>query len=298
MSIAGNLFRDVEETEKVGHGDHWRIFSSDTKELFKSILPAYFEKGQLVGGTNVNSVPAECIETDPLGVILCWPDCQKGIMGVSEVRQAEKALRFATAFPFFADGISHEFILEGIQLWPNHLEAWLEVSFADMVDITFFDTMFAQNRYKYCKGTKYNFKMSAMAYHFVTVEAKQMIIDNPETISILHRRFEDLEDRLSTESVTVETQGMSALFDLEGRAPDNYSFRGPLKELVECPEKVFDNKIWRAVVTAVCPDGNELDLPIYITEEVLRGQPVPKVGEDCGGTFWLQGYLAEEGATS
>lgn len=207
--------------------------------------------------------------------------------------EADKANMISSLFPYSFHGIEHTVVLRRVRVWENGLEAQIEAAL-DETSITFYDIDFVNNRGWYRRGLRCQFVLVGIAYRASIAEVKKF------TIARTPEWFESMkwltgEDRTPESGALEEhysTEGMSTLLPIDDWDIDDYTFRGPVKDVWGM--SILGLRAWRVRITAMRPSGSDsdgVDLDIIITERAWTGEGPPKVGQELEGEMWLQGRL-------
>lgn len=230
-----------------------------------------------------------------------WPIPRFGVVVPIELSASNGAShQLASLYPWTSEGVQHTIKLKQVKLWPGRLEAYIVASVGpgDEIDIAFFDTLFAANRVFYKKDELYQFILVGFPYSFQISKSEPIIIDAPSKVRSLRQAMyaNDTQQRESSEPLTFETKGMTALLPRPDLAADDYEFQGPVKSVTEYHAEILGQRAWRIRVTVARPGDQDFDIDLCLTEKTLGNSRLPKIGEDVCGLLWLQGYLWMPGA--
>lgn len=267
-------------------GSHWAPFFDEAVTILKR-LPEIMPEALLQVSYGDNRQPPRALPADwPRAFNLTWPIRLNGISVLARMEQEANCL--IAAFPFDAEGIQHQVILEKVHVWQSGVEAQIECEFGP-TSISFFDTLYATNRGWYEAGKTYQFILTGIAYECNRAEDQVLQALNPKLTDEFKREHPEIAAEWPEgDTIPVHTKGMAALLPISNWDRDDYSFRGPVKSVTEIT--ILDQPAWR-VRTTVLRDDDDLDLDIVVTRKIWGDSPPPGPGDDIEGALWLQGYL-------
>ena len=176
--MSGLLFdtrRELTNGEAGGHGDRWSVFADDVSAFINQWLGKAIAESEVpsIGVTDTTGLDTFASYDEPDGCSLLYTGLPKGeslngLMGVIHQvpgsSDREPSSQLYSAFPFFGEGVEIEAMVEQVCLFPNRLEARLELSLAIGGLIEPFDSLFWLHRAMYRKGEVYRFSIAALAY--------------------------------------------------------------------------------------------------------------------------------------
>lgn len=266
------LIREEYAEDEVGHGAHWQIFFDDTAVLLHQ-LPTAAEKGCVLTtrADDPNACPLPFPGSEPTALVLGWPSAERGMIQVLQTDAQGNLEAFVSAYPWVSDGITHMVQLQGVRIWPDRLEAHLEVAVGDLTMLTFFDALFAKNRVFYRQNGFYPFVLTAFAYTVV-------IGEKPNLLSGIEGSITDKP------TVRLIQDGVCA---------DDYQFVGRVKTCTTI--RFLDRPVLLALVNFGCfaaPFEEDFDLTLIITDFALGFGREPEAGDWISGRLWLTGHLS------
>ena len=312
--------RELTDDEAGGHGNRWGVFDDDVPELIGRVLELALEKSEVLppGLGDKISLQRLVADGEPAAAALLYtgkePGAGKeGLMSLlhhdagGEGRAA--SLQLWSAFPFFGDGVEVEAEVEQVCLFPNRIEARLDLGLAGGGLIEAFDPCFWQNRAVYRSGERYRFSVSALAYRMGPAPALEHVIDDEHEIRRFHARDawaqahghwtrDDEEASLAAwqpESpeelapIRISMGEMAALLSSSSGPADDAQFQGQVVRVTPRAVRMLDVDFWR-VDTVVMRADEDLILPIYVAERLFDDDWRPEVGQYVSGTLWLQAY--------
>ena len=211
---------ELSDEDAGGHVDLWGILLEDVSAFFDHYLREAIEKSVV---PDFNHFPvgegdalAEGREPKAAGLLYNGQGAEvndHGLMAIIEMDVQDEEGRqfneFTTAFPLVGPGLEIEAEVGRICLFPNRLEARLELIPVTGGLVFCFDTMFWRNRAGYKSGEIYRFVISALAYGMKPVTETEIVIDDPQKIREFRAtqawskehghwsREDDLEDSLA-----------------------------------------------------------------------------------------------------
>lgn len=269
-------------------GAHWGPFVEDPKEIILR-LPEMVQTAKVKNGYGDIVKPARNLPEDwQKGCILAWPSPQRGIaVGLKLTPEANVV---AGMYPFITEGSQHLLRLRRVNVWEDGIMAQIAATCGE-ADLSFFDTDFVANRGWYESGSVQDFILAGIAYGAKPSDVFELpFTPNPEQIEwervLAERRGEEPPDVPENFNLC----GMAMLLPMHDGDIDEYSFRGPVKQ-VSSFDDFLGQSGWRMRVTVLRLAEGDFDLDIYVTRRAWRGQEPPQEGGDVEGTLWLQGRL-------
>lgn len=277
---------------------HWEpFFAYDLKrirELQKKIrrhgipAPGYGE-----GRETPHQLPENC----PEGKTTTWPNAGYGA-ALSLLTTCGPKDEYSL-FPFWTQGSSYNLKLEWVLEWGNDRDAQIIAKLDDM-SLTFFDTRYQANRLWYEAGGTNLFSLVGIAYcanvaaivELDNADAKREQMEWRKTAdrrSARDRRRKKITRVCEPEQLPESTLGTMKFQNVDNRDIDDYSFRGPIKEVT--PFTDFLGQDGWVVKTSLMWN---FDLDIIVTARTWNGETPPEIDQDIEGQLWLQGYLQDE----
>ncbi len=313
---------ELTDDEAGGHGNRWGVFDDDVSALIGRWLGVAVEKSEVptLGLGEKADLEQEVTRGEPAAVALLYTGQEPGASRTGLMSlihhdpgglEREASNQLWSAFPFFGDGVAVDAEVEKICLFPNRIEARLELSMASGGLIEAFDPCFWQNRAVYRSGEIYRFSVAALAYRMEPAAAQEHVIDDPHEIRRFRARDawvkthgqwtrEDEEASLAAwqpespddlEPIRISMGEMAALLPSSSGPADDAQFQGEVVRVTPRAVRILDVDFWR-VDTVVMRADEDLILPIYVAERLFEGEWRPQVGKYVSGTLWLQGYAA------
>ena len=272
------------------HGGHWGVFFADVGEMLPELLPVILEHGQLWIDRSKPREPDK-----PRAAALRMAHSGDAGYSVALIEFQAGQNLFASCWPMVEGVGTHRLTLRRGFLWSNRIEAQLEAGLGPS-SICFFDHRFLANGDAYHEGLQAEFHLCLHAYLLEPADNTPVVIDDPDWPGREFLQPDDPDD--PTSPITIRREGMAAFFQHGDGDRDDCEFRGPVKAVRELGQPVFGNRTWILTVT-VLRDGEDVDLDVVLTAQVLGGRPLPQVGDDVQGAGWAQGWLAsrESGIT-
>lgn len=223
----------------------------------------------------------------PRGRVLQWPFPRCGIAFAIGVEAGRNSM--IGMWPFFADGVEHEFMLERIETSPERLRGILIGAVGEM-SVSFFATRYIEERPLYAADRQFNVVLSALALDLDVTPLAPLRIDArslPYDAEMVFGREHMDPDGM----VTIQTDGIAAFLSVPELPMGFYSLAGTVRDVSPYPE-MLGVKVWRLRVTAARLAGGDFDLDLFVTSVTLGGQPVLVAGQSLTATAWLQGYIS------
>ncbi|HRQ82735.1 MAG TPA: hypothetical protein PKZ97_16615 [Azospirillaceae bacterium] len=229
---------------------------------------------------------------EPEGELLTWPGARCGLAMLVAARDGQPML--TALWPFTTDGAEHEIRIDKVSLAPDRLQAVIEGTIGDTLSLAWLDVQFAVDRAYYAAGSVHQVVLAGIAHQFdVGAPPPVRIAPDAPNYQVLRQEL-DAEALDDDGAIVVHTDGMAAIFPLDGAPMTLHSIQGPVKRIDEYGGEMFGRKIWRLRITvARIGDGydTDVDLDVFLTDVVLDGRLLPAVGDDVSATVRLQGRI-------
>lgn len=312
--------RELTEDQAGGHGNRWGVFDDDVSALIGRWLGMAVAKSEVsaLGLSDKAALEMVVAHGEPAAVALLYtgqePGASKaGLMSLIHHDAGgpgrEPSNQLWSAFPFLGCGVEIEAEIEQVCLFPNRIEARLELSMVAGGLLEAFDPCFCQTRAVYRSGERYRFTVSALAYRMGPAPALEQVIDDEHEIRRFRARDawvktyghwtrEDEEASLAAwhpesrddlEPIRISMGEMAALLPSSSGPADDAQFQGEVVRVTPRAVRMMDVDFWR-VDTVVMRADEDLILPIYVAERLFEGKWRPQVGQYVSGTLWLQAY--------
>lgn len=318
--------RLLTEEQAGGHGNRWEVFAEDTGRFIAHWLPQAVEKSQVVtlGVADPAGQDWLIASGELRGMGLLYADRPEDAgragllsviaMDVEDEETGQRSHQLWSAYPFFAEGIRYPVEIQEIGLYPNRLEARLELAVLGMLTFAF-DSLFYQHRGYYTAETPLVFSLAALAYHMEPAREQEVVLDDPDTIRKFRARQawveehgswsqeEDEEASLAAwqphspedlKPIRIATGQMTALLPGEEGPADEAFYQGRVTAVEPQVHVLFGVSVWRVDVVVAQPDDGEFILPFYVAESIFPDGWRPGVGDQVSGTAWIQGYWTGE----
>lgn len=312
--------RELTNEEAGGHGNRWGVFDDDVSALISRWLGVAVEKSEVptLGVDDKTALKEVTAHGEPASAALLYtgqePGASKaGLMSLIHHDAGgpgrEPSNELWSAFPFLGDGVEVEAEVERVCLFPNRIEARLELRLSSGAPVVAFDPCFWQSRAVYRSGARYRFSASALAYRMGPVPALEHVIDDENEIRRFRARDawakihghwtrEDEEASYAAwqpespddlEPIRISMAELAALMPSISGPADDAQFQGEVVRVTPHAVRMLDVNFWR-VDTVVMRADEDLVLPIYVAERLFEGDWRPQVGQYVCGTLWLQAY--------
>lgn len=313
--------RELTDDQAGGHGDRWSVFDEDVDRFVTRWLPVALEHGKVADfGLPSDELALERLLAvgEPRAMGLLHADRaedvgQAGLLAVIamdlEDASGERHNQFWSAYPFFAEGIQYMAQVVTINLYPNRLEARLDLSILGTL-VMAFDPLFYRHRALYRRDEPLMFSLSALAYRMEPTGEKEFVIDDEEGIRAFRAREawakihgawtkDDEAAALAAwkpqsladeEPIRFDLSRGSTLWPSETGPADDAAYQGEVKAVIPEIYRLFDVTVWRVDVVVARPDDEELILPIFVTEPSFPPDWRPSLGENVTGWAWIQAW--------
>ncbi|WP_165107723.1 hypothetical protein [Caballeronia sp. SBC2] len=304
-----------------GHGDRWSVVQDDVPALINSWIGTAIQEGEIppFALTDERALEELIARGESSASALLYtgssPGASKtGLMSLihhDAPRPDQKSeSQLWSAFPFFGIGLEIEAEVEDLWLFPNRIEARLELRLWRGGLIEAFDSMFCQHRALYRQGESYRFSLSALAYQMKPALPLEKVIDDEREI----RRFRARELWVKThgcygkgdedaalaawkpssigdlEPIRISLDEMVTLLPASSGPSDDAQYRGQVVRVVPRAVRMLDVHFWQ-IDCVVMRDVEDLILPIYVAERLLGENWRPEVGQYVEGSLWMQAYV-------
>jgi len=270
----------------MSHGGRWQlVFGEEYEEKLCDFLPKIIEHG------NVASTNPEAMGT---AIAYMNDDESFGFVALIALKE-EGAHEFVSGYPIMPRGIVHPLKVSEVKDEPECLERMVEAEVVGAGSIGFFEPFGMTTDTQYSVDKHYDIELSALAYSLNYAEEQKIPIKKEETIRAMHSD-DTLPGGVRPFPLMVSTKGMAACFHRPDLDIGDHEYQGTIKSIETI--KFEDQSIYRVVVTVMrrcnfeedIDDLDEdVDIPIYATEEALEGGYIPRIGDDVNGLMWMQG---------
>ena len=244
----------------------------------------------LTCSANRSNKPFALPPGEPDGVLLVTPMVRSGLAVLMSEESGTRTIR--SMWPFVTEGTQQEVEIERVTLAPNRLEAMIDGVLPSGLAVTWHDVHFAADRAFYATGSVHEVLLAGIAHSVGVPENAPITIaaDNEAWSAI---RAHTPENFNPDGSATLQTKGMAAMIPREGVSPELCEVQGPVRKVEPYTGDLFRQPTWIVTVTVFRDaDANgDLNLPVYVTEHVLAGRPLPGVGDDFGALVRLVGRI-------
>ena len=265
-------------------GSHWDAFYESADEVFRT-LPERLPTGMRQRGFgDTYPGPHELPESWPKGIYVCWPNCRQGL--IVTLRQSEGRVEVVNVSPFAEIGQQVRLEIKKVHVWSSGAEAQVEADWCG-VPLSFFDLNFLSSRGWYEVGRHLDFILAGIAYSARPATAEKLAVDHDSPLS----GWLGGESGLNLGGdLGISLEGSSIFLPVDDWDRDDYSFRGPVREVTAVGDWLGQSG-WRVKVCIIQADSEDLELDVYVTGRSWPGVEPPEVGQDIEGTLWLQGRL-------
>jgi hypothetical protein len=316
--------RLLTDDEAGGHGDHWGAVTENVKESVLMALPEALQKAQLVQlgmYADRDETPLHVAGEPEAALLLYAPSTterpsRNGLLCVIELNARDSAGKpcnlVASFYPLLGDGCQVIATISEIGLFPNRLEARLELSLQGSGAMLWaFDPLFAQYRGAYRRNEALVFSVAGLAYAMEPAPKHEHVIDDPQDIRRFRARNawakhhgywskdEDEEASLAAwkptspedfEPVRFDMSHMTMLMPASDGPSDDVGYMGEVMAVTPNALRILDGVFCRVDVLVMQPDEERVVLPIYVAERLFKDDWRPQVGEFVTGSAWVQAY--------
>ncbi|MEA2572746.1 MAG: hypothetical protein QOH93_44 [Chloroflexia bacterium] len=182
-----------------------------------------------------------------------------------------------SAYPEAIPGTEWPIVVREVIPWANGIEGQLSGE-CHGASVSFFDTRFYANRYKYRVGEQYNFRMSAFAYTAGRASDAEVEIDTGTKVSLKGAR-----------AYMPASLGTNTDADI-----DEYWFHSPIESAASEVE-FAGRRLHVLPITMAIPGDFDMSLVLYAAGHTLDASTNLDSAEeiDLEGYLWLQGYMAD-----
>lgn len=283
-----NTFVADTHADRHGLGTHWAPFTENAETILQR-LPEWLPQMDLLRAYGDFYKPPRTLPDGwPKGFCLCWPNVHGGI--VAAAKATPDTNNIVSLFPYFERGIQTRLRLESVSVWETGLEAQIQAGWGD-ADIDFFDVAFISNRGWYEADKEFEFILLGIAYKAAPAKTLKLPYTPDLEVTAWQQELARRDGRPEPEVPTeLNLSEMAMLIPVEGWDIDDYSFRGPIKQ-VDVVADMLGEPAWRLVVTVMRFGDEDADLAILVTRRAWQGETPPKRGMHIDGRLWLQGRL-------
>lgn len=311
----------LDEDKAGGHGSRWAVFDEDVSEFIDRWIAVALEDSTPVAYSRIDEAGIENLihGGEPMGMTLLYSGKQAagrrfGFMSLIErttdENTGEPCNQFCSGYPFFGEGRELEAEVERVSLYPNRLEAEIQLNLASGGIVFAFDPLFWQNRALYRANEFYLFSVASMAYLIQPAPQAEHVIDDPLEIRKFRARSawaekygvwsqEDEEESLAEwkpqspedlKPIRFDMSRMSMLVPVGKGEPGDAQFQGEVVHVEPNSVKFLEVNFWRVDVIVMRDEG-DFTLPIYVAEHLFENNWRPAVGDYVVGAAWVQAYV-------
>jgi hypothetical protein len=245
-----------------GHGDHWGcIFRAVEQDAIISLIQDVVATDSRPDGFHAPGGGA-AYHSSSSPVRVC-------VLVAGDTLQS--------AYPEAQHGTEWPIVVREVVPWANDVEGQVTGECHGAL-ISFFDTRFYANRYKYKAGEQYTFRMSAFAFAVGRASDAEVEIEGGAKVSLKGAR-----------AYMPANLGNNPHADI-----DEYWFHSPLE--APASEAAFEGKRLHALpITMAIPGDFDMSLVLYAAGHTLDpNTDLNTAAEiDLEGYLWLQGYLSD-----
>ncbi|WP_295409040.1 hypothetical protein [uncultured Thiocystis sp.] len=316
---------DLTEAEAGRHEEHWEIFDRRLDDFIATELAEAVQHAHRVelGHVDVKEQAWLMAAGETCGMGLLHSDrpedCnQVGILIVVALTRdsdtKNPAERSVAAYPFFAGGRDFEVRVEEVYLYPNRLEARLDISIKG-ISLWVFDALFYQHRTFYRGGQKVRFRLCGLAYDIAPTQPEETLIDDPETIRRM-RAIQAWKDQYGFYSPQLDEAAALAawketsqadrepiqnqwsldpsLSQGEGSSTEDVWYQGEVVHLVPDAHRLLGVPVWRVDIVVGRLDDDPWIVPFFVTEHTFKDGWRPSPGDNVSGSAWIQGWMVTD----
>ncbi|MGH8565020.1 MAG: hypothetical protein ACREXW_13410 [Gammaproteobacteria bacterium] len=315
--------RALADDDAGGHRNRWNVFDEDVEDFIGRWITVGLEKSQIANVRVPDDFGLRRLvhagEPEASGLLYADRDEDRGKAGMLALialnllddATGERRNVFYSAYPFFRDGASVEVEVGEIALFPNRLEARLELVLKEGPVLIAFDTLFWKHRARYRAQVRVEFALAALAYTMTPSQEQKFVIDEPEQVRAFRARDAWLEthgqwsreDEAAAlaasrpksdedlEPIRISTGQMAAYLPRSEGPADDFGYQREVVCVVPETYVLFGVTFWRVDVVVLRPRDLNLELPFYVAEHLFPAEWRPQPGDYVTGSAWLQGYL-------
>lgn len=275
----------------MGHGTHWEAVLNNVNEDIASVLDVGIQGGDVIGRC------ANPAWDGPLGIgcaeftLIQGAKSGFGSLGLI-VKDGFARNYLHTAFPIATKGREHRVRILNVQESAFGLEARITAELGE-AQITFFEPYYTLNYDRYRPGIELDLVLAGIAYRLHVPDPNQTVI-HPEIGEVHLKGAASLLSMRDSDPGNLPKNGFGLAYVLapsERPGPDDYTFRGPVKNIQAAD--FLTRPAWRITATLFrINDGEaDVDIDLYVLEDNIRQGDRPVVRGDIGGVLWLQGFV-------
>lgn len=275
----------------MGHGTHWEAVLNNVDEDLGNVLDLGISGGDVIGRRRNPAWGG------PLGVgqaeitLIEGAKSGFGCLGLV-VTDSSPRNYLHTAFPIASARRTHLVRVLNVRESSFGLEARITAELGD-ARITFFEPYYALNADQYQPGAELDVVLVGIVYRLEVPDPNQTVehsqigkVHLQGTSALLPIQDSDPED--------LPNNGFGLAYILqpnERPGPDDYSFRGPVKNMQTVD--FLTRPAWRITATLLRVNDGEtdIDIELYVLDEKIRAGQRPAPGGDVAGVLWLEGFV-------
>ncbi len=275
----------------MGHGNHWGAVLKDVQDDLGRVLDVGVTRGDVIGRRRYPSWRGakDVGQTD----VILIQNSKSGFGSLGIVVADNSSRNYLhSAFPVGSRGQTHSINVVGVSESSFGLEACITAGLGD-AKIRFFEPYYALNAGSYQTDVEFNITLSAVAYHIEVADPTETVV-HPEIGEVHLPGAAMLIPMNRSDNAIVSTNGFGLSYILAEReepGPDDYQFRGVVKEAEGVEFLGLPAWRFKATVLRLNEGNTDVDLDIYVLDERIQEGHRPAIGGDIVGTLWLQGFV-------
>jgi hypothetical protein len=254
----------------MGHGTHWEAVLNNVNKDIASVLDVGIQGGDVIGScTN----PAW---GGPLGIgraeftLIQGAKSGFGSLGLI-VKDGSARNYLHTAFPIATKGREHRVRILSVQESTFGLEARITAELGE-AQITFFEPYHALNSDRYRPGSELDLVLAGIVYRLQIPDPNETVI-HPEIGEVHLKGAASLLSMRDSDPGNLSKNGFGLGYVLapsERPGPDDYTFRGPVKDMQAVD--FLTRPAWRITATLLrINDGKAaVDIDLYVLDDKTR----------------------------
>lgn len=276
----------------MGHGTHWEAVLNNLHDDFPRVLDSGITSGHVIGRRRKPAWHG------PVGIeeaeITLIQAAESGFGTLGAVVKDSSRNYLHTAFPIATRGETHRIRVADVHESSFGLEARITAEIGE-AKITFFEPYYVLNSGQYRPEVELDVILVGIVYRLQVADRNETVI-HPQIGETHLGGAAVLLSMRDADSGNLPANGFGLAYILEPSdrpGPDDYSFRGPLKNVQ--PLDFLTSPASRMTATLLrINDGDiDIDIDLYVMDRKIHAGQMPAVGDDVAGVLWLQGFAAE-----
>lgn len=275
----------------MGHGTHWEAVLNSVNEDFPDALDVGIKGGKVIGRHRIPLWGGPGGVKDAEVAVIEAAESGFGALGLIVADGLRNYLH--TAFPIASRGRARRIRVLDVHESSFGLEGRITAELGE-AQITFFEPYYSLNSARYRPGAELEVVLAGIAYQLQVADRSQTVL-HPDIGEVHLGGAAALLSMQDSDPGNLPNNGFGLSYILEPSdrpGPDDYSFRGPIKNIQAADFLGRPAKCINATLLRIDEGDTDVDIDLYVLDDKIRADQTPTIGDDITGVLWLQGFAA------